>query len=100
MRPSALDLFCRAAREPLVAIRESRALLNGLRCRVWCRIRRVRFEAGRNLRIDGRIVIRGPGKVIFGDDVRVGTTVTPWTYDRDAVISIGSGSFINGASFG
>jgi acetyltransferase-like isoleucine patch superfamily enzyme len=97
---SALSLFGRAVRQPGVALRELLALFRGVRCRIWCRLRGVRFEAGRNLRIDGRLIIRGPGRVIFGDDVRVGTTVTPWTYDRDAVISIGSGSFLNGATFG
>jgi acetyltransferase-like isoleucine patch superfamily enzyme len=63
-------------------------------------MRGVRFRAGRNLRIDGRLVLRGPGTVILGDNVRIGMTVTPWTYSPDAVISIGSDSFINGTSFG
>jgi len=60
----------------------------------------VRFQAGRNLRIDGRLVIRGPGQVVFGDNVRVGMTVTPWTYTSDSLISVGNDSFINGTSFG
>jgi len=47
----------------------------------------------------GRLSFYGPGRVIFGDHVRVGMTVTPWTYDRDAVISVGSHSFINGTRF-
>jgi acetyltransferase-like isoleucine patch superfamily enzyme len=38
--------------------------------------------------------------VVFGDNVRVGLTVTPWTYDPGAVITVGSDSFINGTSFG
>jgi acetyltransferase-like isoleucine patch superfamily enzyme len=81
-------------------MREALAIVRGLWCRLGCRIRGVRFEAGRNLRIDGRLIIRGPGRVIFGDNVRVGLTVTPWTYGPTAVISIGSDSFINGTSFG
>jgi len=97
---SSLALIARALREPRVAIREGRAILKGIWCRAWFKVRGVRFRAGRNLRIDGRLVIRGPGRVIFGDNVRVGMTVTPWTYARDSVISVGSDSFINGTNFG
>jgi acetyltransferase-like isoleucine patch superfamily enzyme len=32
--------------------------------------------------------------------VRVGMTVTPWTYAADATIEIGNESFLNGTSFG
>ena len=37
--------------------------------------------------------------MIVGDNVRVGMTVTPWTYAPDAVIAIGDDSFVNGTSF-
>ena len=83
------SLIARALREPRVASREGRAILKGLWCRIWCRLRGIRFTAGRNLRIDGRLSLRGPGAVILGDNVRMGMTVTPWTYTADAVITIG-----------
>ncbi len=38
--------------------------------------------------------------VVIGDNVRFGMTVTPWTHHRDAMITIGDDSYINGASFG
>jgi len=76
---SPLALIAHSLREPGVAIREGWAILKGIWCRAWCRVRGVQFRAGRNLRIDARLVIRGPGTVIFGDNVRVGMTVTPWT---------------------
>jgi acetyltransferase-like isoleucine patch superfamily enzyme len=38
--------------------------------------------------------------VVFGDDVLIDGTVTPWTYSEDAIISIGSGSYVNGTRFG
>jgi acetyltransferase-like isoleucine patch superfamily enzyme len=38
--------------------------------------------------------------VVFGHNVRIGMTVTPWTYARDATITVGNDSFINGTSFG
>jgi acetyltransferase-like isoleucine patch superfamily enzyme len=97
---SLLALAGRFVRESDVAIREARAILKGVWCRAHCRIRGIRFHAGRNLRIDGRLIIRGPGTVIFGDNVRIGMTVTPWTYGADAVISVGDDSFINGTGFG
>jgi acetyltransferase-like isoleucine patch superfamily enzyme len=83
-----------------VAVREGRAILKGMWCRVYYRVRGIRFRTGRNLRVDGRLIIRGPGTVILGDNVRIAMTVTPWTYGVDAVISIGSDSFINGTGFG
>jgi acetyltransferase-like isoleucine patch superfamily enzyme len=89
-----------ALARPRVAAREGFALGRGFWCRIACRARGVRFEAGRNLRIDGKLSIRGPGRVIFGDNVRVGMTVTPWTYAPEATIEIGSDSFVNGTSFG
>jgi acetyltransferase-like isoleucine patch superfamily enzyme len=96
---SPLALLVRVVREPRVAAREARAIAKGLWCRVWSRLRGIRFQAGRNLRIDGRLVLRGPGVVILGDNVRIGMTVTPWTYTPDAVITIGHDSFVNGTSF-
>src|SRR6185503_20681425 len=98
--PRSLALLARVLREPRVAVREGRAILKGLLCRAWCRLLRRRFRAGRNLRIDGRLILRGPGTVILGDNVRIGMTVTPWTYAPEAVITIGNDSFVNGTSFG
>jgi acetyltransferase-like isoleucine patch superfamily enzyme len=63
-------------------------------------MRGVRFVAGTNLRIAGKLIIRGPGQVRFGNNVTVDMTVTPWTYDRDAVIEIGDDCYLTGASFG
>lgn len=76
------------------------ALLKGQLCRVSCRLRGVRFQAGKNFRVHGSLSVRGPGRVVFGDNVRVEMYVTPWTYAADAVIRIGDDSFINGTRFG
>jgi acetyltransferase-like isoleucine patch superfamily enzyme len=94
-----LALVSRALRQPHVAVREGRAIAKGLWCRAWNRLLGRRFTAGRNLRIDGRLVLRGPGTVVLGDNVRIGMTVTPWTYSADAVIRIGDDAFVNGTSF-
>jgi acetyltransferase-like isoleucine patch superfamily enzyme len=97
---SHFELIRRVLSSPGVALREVLALWRGVWCRVTCRVRGVRFEAGRGLRIDGRLDVRGPGRVILGDNVRIGMTVTPWTYSSEATIEVGSDSFINGTSFG
>jgi hypothetical protein len=68
--------------------------------RLSCRLRGVRFTAGRNLRVRGRLVVRGPGRVVFGDNVLVERLVTPWTYSADAVIEVGNGAYLNGTRFG
>jgi acetyltransferase-like isoleucine patch superfamily enzyme len=90
----------KAFEHPRLAFRTTLGLARGLWCRASCRIRGVRFSAGRNLIVNGRLVIKGPGTVIFGDNVRIGQTVTPWTYSRDAVIRVGSDSYLNGTTFG
>lgn len=76
------------------------ALARGYWCRLICRLRGIRFESGRNLRVYGHLSIRGPGRVRFGDNVVVDRTVTPWTYHPDAVIEVGDGTFLNGTQFG
>jgi len=95
-----LTVISEGLAHPGLAVREGLALARGISCRIACHIRGVRFEAGSNLRIDGKLIVRGPGRVIFGDNARVGMTATPWTYAPDATIEIGNASFLNGTRFG
>lgn len=63
--------------------------------------RKVTF--GKQLLVRGPLKISGPGRVIIGDNVSIdgrGHPVTPFTHHKDAVISIGSNSFVNGTRFG
>lgn len=92
--------FRRALREPGAALRWASSLLRGRWVVLWCRLRGIRFTVGRNFRVNGRIVFNGPGRVVFGDNVIVDRVVTPWTYDADAVIAVGSDSYLNGTRFG
>lgn len=98
--PPSTSLLRRGLKNPGRASRVVRLLARGWRCKVWCRIRGIRLETGRNFRVAGRLVVRGPGRVVFGDDVLIDGIVTPWTYGADAVISIGSDSYVNGTRFG
>lgn len=90
----------RIAREPMRSLRAAWWLAKGYWYKLTCPLRGVRFEAGRNLRVIGRLDIRGPGRVIFGDNVVVGGHTTPWTHTREALIVVGDDTFLNGTRFG
>ena len=71
----------------------------------WCRLYysiffRNRVTLGSGVKIFGKLSIRGPGKVFIGNDVNISMLVTPWTYDKDAIITIGDNVFWNGTRFG
>lgn len=54
---------------------------------------------GKNVKIAGKLIIDGPGKVIFGDNVFIdgsGPAVTPFTHSKTAEIHIGNNTFLNG----
>ncbi|MFH0810734.1 MAG: acyltransferase [Pseudomonadota bacterium] len=76
------------------------SLWRGWRFKVTCRLWRRRVVVGKNLRIYGKLVVRGPGRVTLGDNIVIGMTVTPWTYAPEALIDIGSNTFLNGTRFG
>jgi acetyltransferase-like isoleucine patch superfamily enzyme len=89
-----------AIRHPGKALSVLRALARGRWYKLWYPLRGIRFEAGRNFKVRGRLMVRGPGRVIFGDDVQIDAMVTPWTYSAMAIIRVGSGSYVNGTRFG
>ena len=94
------SLLWRGLRNPGRALQAVLILARAWRYKAWCRLRGIRLETGRNFRISGRLIIRGPGRVVFGDNVLIDGVVTPWTYSADAVISVGSDSYVNGTRFG
>jgi acetyltransferase-like isoleucine patch superfamily enzyme len=92
-------LYSRPA-EPLKAARTVVALWRGLLFPAKCKLLGRRFSAGRNLKIFGRLYLKGPGKVVLGDNVVIDRLVTPWTYSSEAQITIGSDTYLNGTRFG
>ncbi|MDQ6925587.1 MAG: acyltransferase [Candidatus Eremiobacteraeota bacterium] len=92
--------FKKGLANPGAALRYVTARARGRWTILWCRLLGRRVTAGRNFRVAGRLVIRGPGRVIFGDDVNIERVVTPWTNTPEAVIEIGSNSYLNGTRFG
>lgn len=72
--------------------------------RFWVALFRARFGRrvtfGRNFQTNGRLVVRGPGRVIFGDDIKAWAHAEKnvfITYTPESLIEIGSGTRLNGA---
>jgi maltose O-acetyltransferase len=94
------SLLRRVMARPGDAFQYGVALVKGYLYKFYLRARGRRFTAGRQFRVYGRLSIRGPGRVIFGDDVKVWGRVTPWTYDENATIRVGDHTVLAGTRFG
>ena len=95
--PSTLSLVvARPGRAVVVAW----ALLKGHWYKVWYPLRGIRFRAGRNLRVNGSLRIRGPGQVVFGDNIVVHGDATPWTHTSAARIVVGNNVSLGSTRFG
>lgn len=91
-------------RGPLELLQRARvvgwALAKGHWYKAAGRLRGGRFSAGRNFRCFGRLVLHGPGRVTFGDDVVVWGRVTPFTHSAEAHIRVGNHVTMDGVRFG
>jgi acetyltransferase-like isoleucine patch superfamily enzyme len=70
----------------------------------WVRLYRLRFgkrvQFGRDFRTNGRLVIKGPGRIVLGDGVNAWAHAEKnvlITYTPEAVIMVGGGTRLNGA---
>jgi acetyltransferase-like isoleucine patch superfamily enzyme len=90
----------RALSNPSAAWEAGRGRARGWLFRRWCELFRPRITIGRNFILSGKLRIRGPGRIIIGNDVVIGMLVTPYTHSPEAVILIGDGTFLNGTRFG
>ena len=91
--------FSQARRDPRRALVVLLALLRGHWYKRYYRLRGVRFRAGSNFRVLGSLKVRGPGEVIFGDNVEV-ERATPFTYDAKARIIVGDNVLMGATRFG
>ena len=89
---------------PAVSWRRRRGLLKGWALRPWWRLRALfggtRVRIGKGFSLEGKLTMRGPGTVVFGDDVTVASHATPFTHAREARIEFGDRAFVNGTRFG
>lgn len=94
----------RAARNPGMAMQAARGLLRGQYYRLKYRLTGQRVQIGKMFQVNGRLDIRGPGTVIFGDNCRVFSSyiapTTPWTHKPEAVIRFGDGVLLTGTRLG
>lgn len=96
-RPSVMRRILSRPRESLTL---GAALLRGYFYKAYLPLRGQRFRAGRRLLVFGRLIVRGPGRVEFGDRVSVYLTVTPFTHAHDAVIRVGDNTRLSGTRLG
>lgn len=93
-------VIAKAVKEPGRAISHAAALARGMLYPVLFRLIGRRFRAGRGLAIFGSLSVRGPGEVVFGDNVAIWGRVNAWTYDRDARILVEDRVMMSGTRFG
>ena len=93
-----------ARRQPGYAFRAAASLAKGQYYRMKFRLLGRRIVIGKRFRVTGRLDIRGPGTVIFGDNCFVNSTyvqpTTPWTHSAEAVIRFGNGVGLAGTRIG
>lgn len=93
-----------ALRNPGRALLVGMSLARGHYYRIKFRVLGRRVFIGRRFRVTGKLDIRGPGTVIFGDDCYINCTyiqpTTPWTHTREAVIRFGNHVGLAGTRLG
>lgn len=95
-----MSLLKRGLREPGAALGFLVAYARGFWYRLYLAMLGRRFQAGPRFLVYGRLSVRGPGKVIFGDHVVIYGRVTPWTHGPDAVIRVGNNTSLDGTRLG
>jgi acetyltransferase-like isoleucine patch superfamily enzyme len=95
-----LALLRKALARPGDARHYALGILRGRFYKWYLPLRGRRFSAGEKFRVYGRLTVRGPGRVEFGDDVSVWGWVTPYTHDPNAVITVGDHTKLSGTRFG
>lgn len=97
-------LLRRSATQPGVAVRVAMSIARGHYYRLKFMLLGRRVRIGRNFRVVGKLDIRGPGTVVFGDNCTVISSylspTTPYTHSRDAVISFGHRVLLTGTRLG
>lgn len=95
-------LFKRAKANPSQAVPGAVAALNGLRYRAWFALAKPRVKIGAGLRVYGKLVVRGPGRVEIGQncfiDSKIFRTVSIMTVNREARVVVGDDVGFNGTA--
>lgn len=90
-----IEKIKKGMKNPVKAYKSLKNLAKGHYYKIKYKLLNQNVTIGRNFHVRGRLIIKGPGKVIIGDNVTMdGSTtgpVTPFTNNKNAVIIIGSG---------
>lgn len=89
----------KSIKNPGAAWRYLRMRSKGLTYKFCYAVTGQRVTFGKNFRVEGKLTIKGPGRVVFGDNVTIGMHVTPWTQSENAIIQIGDRVYLNGTRF-
>ncbi len=90
-------------KNPMKSYGYVKMLLRGHYYKIKYKLTNRNVRIGKNFKVIRGFSIKGPGKVIIGDNVLVDGSmyaVTPWTHDESASIIIGNNVFLNGTRFG
>ena len=93
-------LVAKALQNPASGISYVVAILRGYWYRLLLTLLGRRFKAGSRFRVFGRLSVRGPGSVTFGDNVALWGRVNAWTYHHDARITVANDVMMSGTRFG
>jgi len=94
-----MKLYHKLKENPLRIIHYIQCNLRTLQFKFMCIILRKRVSWGKNLRVVGTLSVKGSGTLHLGNNVTVGMKVTPWTYDKNAIIRIKDNVYLNGTRF-
>ena len=92
-------LIARGLRDPAQGLSYAVAMIKGYWYRTTLRLLGRRFRAGSRFRVFGRLSVRGPGEVVFGDNVATWGRVNAWTYAADARLVAGDNVMMSGTRF-
>ena len=99
-RDNIIDLLKKSIANPLAATEVLQALFRGILIKSWYRLFNSGFSAGSNFRAYSWIHIKGPGRVIIGDNVTfgMGFLIHPFllTHTPESLIQIHNGCNITG----
>lgn len=93
-------ILARVLRNPLRAVAHVFALGRGFLYPYYFRATGRKVRTGRRFAVFGVLSVRGPGEVVFGDNVALWGRVNAWTYDPKARIVVGDGVMMGGTRFG
>jgi acetyltransferase-like isoleucine patch superfamily enzyme len=94
------DKILKAIGNPVIAFKYGKSIIKGYWYKAKFKFLRKNVSIGKHFRVTKKLKIRGPGRVIIGDNVVINDGVTPYTYSKEATIRIGNSVFLNGTKFG